>query len=100
MNKYYKKHDGTYYTKYTKEEIKNLIDIYNPDTFIPFLIILDYPYIIDEWRKCAAYYNNSVAFSHYIGKMQLASFRNFYFKDSEYLNIAYDMMRSEGGSKS
>ena len=100
MNKYYKKHDGSYYTNYTKEEIKSLIDIYNPDTFIPFLAVLDYPYIIDEWRRCAAKWNNSTAFSHYVAKMRLYSFKPFYFKDSDNLNVFYDMMRSEGGSKS
>ena len=41
--KYFKCRDGSLYTKYTKEEIYNLIDPYNFDTIEPFLQEMDYP---------------------------------------------------------
>ena len=39
--KYFKCRDGSLYTKYTKEEICNLIDPFNFDTIRPFLKEMD-----------------------------------------------------------
>lgn len=47
--KYFKCRDGSLYTKYTKEEIYNLIDPYNFNTIEPFLQEMDYPAIYDEY---------------------------------------------------
>jgi hypothetical protein len=47
--KYYIKRDGTYYLDKTKEEILASIDNNNPDTFLPYLKAMDYPYIEYEW---------------------------------------------------
>jgi hypothetical protein len=50
--KYFKCRDGSLYTKYTKEEICNLIDPYSFDTIEPFLQEMDYPAIYDEEYVC------------------------------------------------
>lgn len=47
--KYFKCRDGSLYTKYTKEEIYNLIDPYNFDTIEPFLQEMDYPAFYKEY---------------------------------------------------
>ena len=47
--KYFKCRDGSLYTKYTKEEICNLIDPYNFDTIKPFLRRMDYPAIYNTY---------------------------------------------------
>lgn len=44
--KYYRCRDGSFYTKYTKEELGNQINPYDFNTFKPFLKEMDY--IFDE----------------------------------------------------
>ena len=77
---YYKKRNNELYTELTKEEILNKIDINNPNTFLPYLKILDYPFIEDIWRSSIKYEKN-FNFSKYIARMRLAAFRNFGFND-------------------
>lgn len=87
--KYFISRDKTFYCKYTREEIYSLIDNLNPDTFLPFLKEMDYPYIEDEWNrtlKVAQERGMDKVFGRYIAKMRLCSFRNFTYNDSERLN--------------
>lgn len=82
---YYKKRNNELYTELTKKEILNKIDINNPNTFLPYLKILDYPFIEDIWRRSVEYEKN-FNFSKYVARMRLAAFRNFSYKDSDMLN--------------
>lgn len=83
--KYFIDRNGQYYTEYTKEEIYSKIDNYNPDTFIPFLKALDYPYIKQEWEIYLLKYDNRI-FGRYCSLMRLKGFRGFSYKDSDLLN--------------
>ena len=88
--KYFRTRHDEWYTKYTKQEIYELIDVTKPDTFIPFLKEMDYPYFKQEWGKTLAHralytlVPLSSTFGAYISKMRLSSFKNFTFKDSKY----------------
>lgn len=77
---YYKKRNNEFYTELTKEEILNKIDINDPNTFLPYLKILDYPFIEKFWRSGLEYEKN-FNFSKYVAKMRLAAFKNFGFND-------------------
>ena len=48
--KYYRKRDNSFYLDKTKEEILSKIDYDNLETFLPYLEILDYPYLEYEWN--------------------------------------------------
>lgn len=50
---YFKARDGSFYKKYTKKEIYSKINNTDPDTFLPFLKELNYPYIEEEWKRCS-----------------------------------------------
>lgn len=84
--KYYLNRNKKYYTKYSKKEIKNMVNIYDLNTFIPLLKDMDYPYIKAIWDKIVEEYNNDTVFGRYIATMRLAAYRNFNFLDSDYLN--------------
>lgn len=77
---HYKKRNNEFYTELTKEEILNKIDINDPDTFLLYLKILDYPFIENIWKNGLKYEKN-FNFSKYIAKMRLAAFRGFGFDD-------------------
>lgn len=92
---YYKDKHGNWYTKYTKSDLRNMINPLNPDTFIPILKEMDYPYIESIWRSCLAQSANTACkslnyspklrvFAHYIARMQTIAFQNKTFKDSLY----------------
>lgn len=82
---YFKARDGSFYKKYTKKEIYSKIDNTNPDTFLPFLKELNYPYIEEEWKRCSQS-RPEYCFGFYIAKMRLMSFRLYVFADSDDLN--------------
>ena len=52
---YYRKRDNSFYTDETKVEILSKIDYDNPETFLPYLEILDYPYLEEEWLHRVEY---------------------------------------------
>lgn len=81
--KYFITRNGQYYTEYTKDEIYSIVDKDNPNTFLPLLQALDYPYIRHEWENLLGY--NHV-FGKYCAKMRLRAFRAFSYKDSDWLN--------------
>ena len=78
--KYFRKRDGTFYTKQTKEEIKKNFDINNPDTYIPILKELDRPYFSKMLEIC------NPKFGSYINWMASCSFRYYGFEDSNLLS--------------
>lgn len=92
---YYKDKHGNWYTKYTKSDLRDMINPLNPNTFIPILKEMDYPYIEGIWRSCLAHSANvaceslnsspkRTVFAHYIARMQTVAFQNKTFKDSLY----------------
>lgn len=86
---YYRKRDNSLFTDETKMEILSKIDYDNPETFLPYLEILDYPYLEEEWMHRVEHgrkYNHTNIFGRYIALMRLKGFRDFSFQDSNYLN--------------
>ena len=77
---YYKKRNNEFYTELTKKDILNKVDINDPNSFLLYLKILDYPFIESIWKHSLKYEKN-FNFSKYIARMRLASFRSFGFND-------------------
>ena len=89
--KYYRKRDNNFYLDKTKEEVLSEIDYDNPKTFLPYLEILDYPYLEHEWNHCLQLgreRNLNNIFDRYIALMRLKGYRSFSYQDSDYLNNA------------
>ena len=87
--KYYRKRDNSFYLDKTKEEILSEIDYDNPKTFLPYLEILDYPFLEYVWNYRLQFgreHNFSYIFGRYIALMRLKGYRNFSYQDGEYLN--------------
>jgi hypothetical protein len=86
---YYRKRDNTFYTDKTKSEIITEIDPFNPDTFMPYLKILNFPYFEEEWKRMVETWSKPehrhTIFGRYLAKMRLCSFRNFTYEDNEYI---------------
>ena len=86
---YYRKRNNSFYTDETKIEILSKIDYDNPETFLPYLEKLDYPYLKEEWAykvKHGREHNHTNIFGRYIALMRLKGYRNFSYQDGEYLN--------------
>ena len=83
---YYKYRDGAWYTKYTKEEIKAMIDPDDEKTFLWLLEELDYPYIKKIWDKQKQYWQDQSFFGRYLAFMRLYDFRQWTWADSQELN--------------
>ena len=89
--KYYRKRDNNFYLDKTKEEILLDIDYDNPETFLPYLERLDYPYLEYEWNHCLQLrreHNLNNIFGRYIALMRLKGYKSFSYQDSDYLNNA------------
>ena len=87
--KYYRKRDNNFYLDKTKEEILSEIDYDNPETFLPYLEILDYPYLEYEWNyrlRFGREHNLNNIFGRYIALMRLKGYRCFSYQDSNHLN--------------
>lgn len=86
-HKFYKCRDGSYFP-YDRNDIKNVIDVFNPDTFMPFLQALDIPYYDKEWtasveKDLQRTQSTFHTIGKYIAKMSLCSFKAYKFKDSD-----------------
>ena len=86
---YFKDRNNNDYTKYTKEEICDKIDPFKPETFIPFLKDMNYPYFENEWgdilsKTYKRFGKTKTIIGRYISKMRLKGYKNFTFKDSQY----------------
>ena len=88
--KYYRKRDGSFYTKLTKEQIKNKINPFIESSFLFFLKEMDYPYFSELWLKalktCIERNHIESCLSCYIARMQLCSFKGYHWIDSDFLN--------------
>ena len=83
--KYFIQRDRKLYTEYTKEQIRDMINLQEKSTVLPFLEAMDYPYIDYIWEKCVKQFGNQ-ALDYYISKMQLHGLRYYTWKDSEEAN--------------
>ena len=88
-NIYFKDRNNNDYTKYTKEEIRDMIDPFKPETFISILKDMNYPYFESEWgntlsQSCRIPGGAKTTIGRYISKMRLCGYKNFTFKDSQY----------------
>lgn len=86
--KYYRKRDNDFYTKYTKKEIWDRVNPYDDQTVIPFLQDMDYPYIEKEWRRYVARHipADGRIIGRYISLMRLKSYQGYTWSDSAFLN--------------
>lgn len=96
--KYFKMRNGEYYTRFSKEEIASKIDTTKPETFVPFLKEMDYPYITRAWEKqikCSPE-KESHRFGKYIALMNLMSYRNYHYEDGPCLNELFNPYKKCG----
>ena len=68
------------------------VDNWNPDTYLPILQEVDVPYVPSEWNTILTRYGKNKAkvtgmtiLGRYLSKMRLTQYRDYRFKDSEYL---------------
>ncbi len=85
---FYKDRDNNLYPQY-RTEIQKIVDPYKPDTFLPILEKMDYPFLEDIWLDTLTYVilngkELKWVFGKYIAKMRLKSFSLMRFKDSQY----------------
>lgn len=78
--------DGSRFLQFTKEEIYEQIDNSKPETFLPFLKMMDYPYIEREWQNMVNRYPGGLILGRYLSMMRLKGYRSFTYADSEWLN--------------
>ena len=78
--------DGSHFLQFTKEEIYEQIDNSKPETFLPFLEMMDYPYIEHEWQKMVDRFPGGLILGRYLSLMRLKGFRGFTYADSDWLN--------------
>lgn len=87
---FYTYKDGSYCPIF-KEDIQNSIDVFRPQSIIPWCKIFDIPFILSQWCyilssstiKCKL---DGKLFGKYLAWMKLPSFRSYTFKDTEQLN--------------
>ena len=91
--KYYLQRDGNFYTKKTKQEIQDIIDPNNPQTFLPILEDMNYPYLEYEWNKYISRYGTN-GIGRYISCMRLKGYQRYLWKDSTWINV-YDKYRRD-----
>lgn len=76
------------------DEVAHSIDVLKPNTFLPILQEMDYPFLENEWlryvKRELLYKGNSMelfnrrVFGKYISCMNLRGYKNMTFKDSVY----------------
>ena len=78
--------------KLCKKCVSLHVDNFNPDTYLWILQDCDVPYIPDEWNKLLANYGKdrskltgTTIVGRYIGKMKLKQYKDFRWKDNEFL---------------
>lgn len=86
--------------KYTDSGLMNMckkcltmhVDNWNPDTYLWILQEIDVPYVPDEWNKILAKYGKNkttltgmTILGRYLSKMKLKQFKDYRWKDTEYL---------------
>ena len=68
------------------------VDNFNPDTYLWILQVCDVPYVPDEWNKLLSTYGKdrskltgATILGRYLSKMKLKQFRDYRWKDTEFL---------------
>lgn len=82
---FWKKRNGNYHT-ICKSYYRDTVDPYDTSTFLPLLKELDIPYIPDEWNHVLQWSNKEKSkntIGRYIAKMNLATFRDMTFQDTD-----------------
>jgi len=87
-NKYYQNRQDKFYTKFTKKEILNKVNINEPESFMFFLQELDYPFIKEIWETSLKYDKN-FNFGKYISRMRLRAYKSFGYLEGENINGTY-----------
>ena len=82
------------------------VDNWNPDTYLWILQEADVPYIPDEWTKLLQSYGQDRAkmtgmtiVGRYLSKMKLKQFKEFRWKDTEFLQELADTKREQAMKK-
>lgn len=85
MKEYYKKQNGEFYLEETKQKILSKINQEDPETFIKYLEKFDVPWIPCLWEQ---YFKGKrkYTFGKYLALMKLCHWKNYRYKDSEWLN--------------
>lgn len=88
---YFKCRNGEFYTKFTKSEIEQIVDIYDPSTFIFLLKDMDYVWIEKEYQRVLTYWQSDNTnwrnpFIQYLIKMQLKAYSCVGYADSSKFN--------------
>ena len=93
-NLYFKQRDGSLYTKKTKEQIRLMVDPKDPNTFLPILEDMNYPYFIHEWNKIVEKSPTKAGIiGRYIAFMNLKGYADFTWKDSILYNAIANAKR-------
>ena len=84
-DKFYKYKNGEF-CHYSKEDIKNHIDVYNPETFLPFMKEFNIPFMPYYWIKLIELSNGKYTnvFGRYLSYCKLRGFKYCNFFDSEH----------------
>ena len=88
-NLYYKCRDGSEYTMAPKEELMQIIDPYNPDSYLPYLEAMNYPYFEREWNLTRdnlvrrGFEYTKYTLGKYIAKMNLKAYKPFTWEDND-----------------
>ena len=82
------------------------VDNWNPDTYLWILQEADVPYIPDEWSKLLQSYGQDKAkmtgmtiLGRYLSKMKLKQFKDYRWKDTEFLQEVADNKREQAMKK-
>ena len=81
---YFKKRNGTLYKAATKEEIYNVLDIYDFDMIKRFLEYMDYPWFPERWVDLVMTYGETPKnLARYISYCNLKAILPLGYKDSK-----------------
>ena len=87
---YFKCRNGGFYTKFTKSEIEQIVDIYDPSTFIFLLKDMDYVWIEKEYQRILAQWQSGSEwrnpFIRYLTIMKLKVYSCVGYTDSSKFN--------------
>lgn len=94
-NLYFTARNGELYTKFTKEEIYSTIDPYNWVTVLNWLEEMDYPPLSSEYfrkvQNCEEQGQDvKYAFGKFLAMLRLAAFKDYCYKDGDFLIRAWD----------
>ena len=95
-NLYYKCRDGSEYTMVPKEQLMQITNPYIPESYLPYLEAMNYPYFEEEWirtRDKLAKDGKEYAkytLGKYIAKMNLKAYKPFTWEDNDSIKELVD----------